>query len=236
MNNLGLKILLGVVSFLLIISCEKEKKESFAGTELYFVRHAESVANATGISSEENNRSFSERGKKQIDSLNILIENKIFDLIVTSPKWRAQNTILPFLKISNQKAEIWPEFAECCWQDDRSESNMSKIPIGEEFEISDPEYLSARDAESIFEYSTSDSYSNGINQIRKGVELLRNKYFNKGMKILIVGHSYSGANLLKILLNKDLDSELKLKNAKLNFLREKNENEFELVYQNRGLK
>ena len=42
-----------------------------------------------------------------------------FDRIITSPLQRALQTIAPYLAATQQRAEIWPEIAEACWQDER---------------------------------------------------------------------------------------------------------------------
>ena len=45
-------------------------------------------------------------------NLGRLVTQYRFDFIASSPLWRARNTIMPYLRATKRKAEIWPELKE----------------------------------------------------------------------------------------------------------------------------
>ena len=79
------------------------------GLDIYFVRHAETMANASGVNTSGNSNMFSEKGNEQVGALTRELNAMRFDAILVSPAERAINTILPYLKESGQKGIIWPE-------------------------------------------------------------------------------------------------------------------------------
>ena len=83
-------------------------------TEIYFVRHGETIANATGAYNSRTIDTFSALGEKQVAFFNNQIKNRRFDAIVVSPSPRALRTIAPYLRANNLKATVWPELYECC--------------------------------------------------------------------------------------------------------------------------
>ena len=76
--------------------------------EVWFIRHAESVANAGGRTREAPSYPLSERGFVQAEQLAHALP-RTPDLIVVSPYVRARQTAEPFLaKLTQPKVEEWP--------------------------------------------------------------------------------------------------------------------------------
>jgi broad specificity phosphatase PhoE len=84
--------------------------------KLFIVRHAQSQGNATGDYSVDSHDSLSELGQRQAASLADSLHLLNFDKIIVSPLQRALETLTPYLEATGQRAEIWPEIAEGCWQ------------------------------------------------------------------------------------------------------------------------
>jgi len=104
---------------------------SAPATEIYIVRHAETVGNATHKHTHHNDRTFSARGKKQVVELTRDLDKLHFDHIIVSPKYRVLKTIFPYLKKHHLVAEIWPELAECCWQQKSSRLSSFRLYRGD---------------------------------------------------------------------------------------------------------
>lgn len=85
-----------------------------ADVQLTFVRHAETVANATGVYNSKTLNVFSEKGQRQVAELTERLRGKKFDRVLVSPSPRALRTIEPYLRESGQKAFVDPLLYECC--------------------------------------------------------------------------------------------------------------------------
>ena len=93
---------------------------AFDGVTVYYVRHAESFANAKeryiaeGREAElpEDLDALSPVGEQQAQALVAKLEPYAFDHILVSPLNRARATILPYAQQAGLRAEIWPELAE----------------------------------------------------------------------------------------------------------------------------
>jgi 2,3-bisphosphoglycerate-dependent phosphoglycerate mutase len=76
--------------------------------EAWFIRHAESVANAGGKTREAPSYSLSERGFRQAEQLSGALPREV-DLVVVSPYVRARETAEPFLRqAAAARVEEWP--------------------------------------------------------------------------------------------------------------------------------
>ncbi|WFB35555.1 histidine phosphatase family protein [Kiritimatiellota bacterium B12222] len=84
--------------------------------KLLIVRHAQSQGNATGDYSVASHDSLSDLGKVQASFLSDTLQAMDFDKLIVSPLQRALETLAPYLEVTQQRAEIWPEIAEGCWQ------------------------------------------------------------------------------------------------------------------------
>lgn len=187
------------------------------GLDIYFVRHAETVANVTGDHSKENSRRFSAEGTRQIEQLTEQLTSMHFDAILVSPTERTLNTILPYLKKTEQKAVIFPEFAECCWQKPRDLSSPGELLPGKAIELDKEQenYFVCRHDENATHRYANESYADGVAQVHHGVELLKKDYFDSGKTILIVAHYHSGLELMADLMATSRDKLPGLQNGKL---------------------
>lgn len=172
-------------------------------SNIFFVRHAETHANVSNIYNFQNESIFSENGLRQIEVMTNVLKNYNFNYIISSPTWRTQNTILPYLVYKNGgiKGEIWPELTECCWQHDQTApvpSDGINVPQGAFIKLENELYFKYRDEESMREYEwPSKTYADGIVQTKKAADMIRARFGGKGMNVLVVIHSVSGFHVTK---------------------------------------
>jgi broad specificity phosphatase PhoE len=186
-----------IAVLILISSYHLSVADESKGWDIYFVRHAETVANRTNHHSENNARCFTPEGEAAALELGDKLAPYHFDHIIVSPLFRARATILPYLQNNGLKAEIWPELAECCWQKDKGAPVPQTIRQGKEI-ILEPEhapFFSFRDKNST-RYIDDRSYAEGLAQIKRSYELLQERFGGSGASILIIGHSLAGIRLL----------------------------------------
>ncbi len=202
--------------------------------EIYFVRHAETESNRTHIHSQKNDRTFSAAGIKQVAALTEKLSQHDFDYILVSPKYRALNTILPYLKKIGKKAEIWPELEECCWQKRRYGPPSSYLKLGERIKLEArmKPYFKFRDHNSSRRYKTR-SYADGIAQMILATDMIRKKFGQSGKKILIVSHYHAGSRIIEILQGLEPAGHIKLSNAKITYLKEIERGRFKVISRNR---
>ncbi len=85
---------------------------------LVLLRHAESKGNADGNYSTVHHDSLSALGREQATGIVDCLREFDFDEVVVSPLQRALETVAPYLDATGKRAEIWPEIAEACWQEE----------------------------------------------------------------------------------------------------------------------
>lgn len=168
-------------------------------TDLTFVRHGETQANATGRYNSRTLNTFSELGKKQVAALTErLVKQPKWDLILVSPSPRALRTIAPYLARTGQKATVWPLLYECCTERPRQ-------PEASSFSYGAPITL-PKDVEKHFvlpaglKFPAPRNYGEGLAQVSDGILEFKRKYASK--RVLLVGHSAHGGQFLKRLTGK----------------------------------
>ncbi len=187
-----------------------------AALEVYFVRHAETLANVSGVHTTKTNTTFTQRGEEQIKILTSQLKEHQFDAILVSSLPRALNTVLPYLRASSQTGEVWPELAECCWQSPQSSPAKGELIAAAPITLSQEQlsYFTFRDSASQFDYRNV-SYNDGVVQVTHAVQLLKQRYFGMNQTILIVAHYHSGQVLISELLGVPRQQLPPLKNAEL---------------------
>lgn len=200
------------------------------GLTVYFIRHAETVANASGQHGGdgplEDHDTLTELGEKQVEDLkNYLIEENIRpDLVAVSPSLRTQKTIEPFLKALNIKAEIWVELNECCGDEPSGEPlpterpeprwKIKVEPMSESFIIA---------SESDKYHWWPQSYEEGVFMVMTARDRLLDRFNQSGKTVMIIGHAVNGGIFLGLLRGYDMintkpQRPVYLMNAKVNKL------------------
>lgn len=190
---------------------------------IYYVRHAEGGHN---VAKEWSKRPKSERppyvgnpdvftpkGEQQVTALTSKLEGMTFDFIAVSPTWRTRNTILPYLKTSGKKAEIWPELTENTGvpADRLAESDKLPQPRADLCGGGDPILLpeaerpfftfrddGTREVKSVAENADQKTADN-LALARKTISMIKARFSKSGKSILLVGHGTAGATLLRVL-------------------------------------
>ena len=204
--------------------------DEFRPLTIYYVRHAQTEANRTHVYNDLTEKMLSEQGKHQVEELAKKLDGMEFDHIIVSPQFRAMATTLPYLKSHNRTAEIWPEMSECCWQKERRENGRISLDYGEEIELADEfrHYFKVRDDSPPRKFHL-ESYGDGVEQVRLGVELLKKKYSGSGKKILVVGHYHSGSRTMEFLQGEEPAGDISLSNAKVSELVEQPDGHFRIL-------
>lgn len=181
------------------------------GLTVYFIRHAETVANASGETGGngpiENHDTLTALGERQVLALRdyLIKENINPDKFIVSPAWRTQKTIEPFLSATNTTAELWVELNECCGQE----------PTGAPLPVVRPEVkwkVKIEKASDLFTFRTSDdiyywwpqSYEEGLFMIMTARDRLLAQFSQSGKTVVIVGHAVNGGILLGLLQGYDM--------------------------------
>lgn len=202
------------------------------GLTIYFIRHAETVANASGEQggggSTENHDSLTTLGKKQVTELTeFLIEENITpDHVIVSPTIRTQKTIDPFLEETGLTGHIWAELNECCGYEptgdplptERPEAkwkvSVTKVSDNFTFDTDDDQY-----------YWWPSTYEEGLFMVMTARDKIIDNFSQSGKSIIVVGHAVNGNILLNLLRGYDMlenkpSMQLYLMNTTVNVLTE----------------
>jgi broad specificity phosphatase PhoE len=179
--------------------------------DIYFLRHAETVANATSKYNSSTLNAISEKGQQQIVQATADLKRRRYDAIFVSPSARALKTVAPYLRDTRQTAAIWPELYECCHE----RGAARKIPAGRlrfGAKVEVPSVISryftlvpGRDR-----YVGVSNYQEGLRQVKLCAAEVRK--LGPG-SVLLVGHSLQGSRLFKELLGRE--SMIEFKNGKI---------------------
>jgi broad specificity phosphatase PhoE len=168
-------------------------------TDVTFVRHGETVANATGRYNSRTLNTLSEKGNQQVSALTErLVKEPRWEAIYVSPSPRALRTIAPYLARTGQKATVWPLLYECCTERPRQPEAKSfsyGAPIEVPKEIAGY-FVVPKGAR----YPAPRNYGEGLAQVSATVTEFRR--MAAGKRILLVGHSAHGGQFLRRLTGK----------------------------------
>ncbi|MFB6136079.1 MAG: histidine phosphatase family protein [Halobacteriaceae archaeon] len=172
-----------------------------ARTDLYVLRHAESVGNATGDYDTSQSGELSERGREQARDLVDALAGFEFDRVVTSPYVRARETVLPYLRETGRVAEVWPELAEGCHHPEHDGSPVETVRYGDPVDLPDAD---ARHLEVVTDahdarYPPADeTYAEGLARVREAqARLLRDC---AGESALVACHGHAGSRVVELTL------------------------------------
>lgn len=172
---------------------------------LTYVRHTETVANATGRYNAQTLNVFSEKGERLVAALTpMLLKSPRPDAILVSPSPRALRTIAPYLRATGRKATVWPLLYECCTERPRKPESKS---FGYGARIAIPADLAG-----LFivlpgqdRLPAPRDYGEGLAQVRKAVAGFRSRF--KTGRVMLVGHSAMGGQFLKALIGRSIRVE-----------------------------
>lgn len=194
------------------------------GLTIYYIRHAETVANTLGPGDEmtfESANMWSDKGQEQVDTLTDWLINSgevpVPDQILSSPTWRGQFTILPYLVEMDMQAEVWPELTEV--EEDPVTGASVPVEIEQESYIkyhigsasldgSDPDpdavaRLSYREGTTEGAYFP-ENFEEGLTVVMMSYDLLMEKFSRSGKTLFITGHAHAGSLLLGLLEGYDM--------------------------------
>jgi broad specificity phosphatase PhoE len=157
-------------------------------------------------------------GQEQATALAVKLQEYTFDQIVCSPLQRALETVAPFLIATRDMAEVWPELAEACWQEEpqppaetwlRAPTSLP-APISRLFRFRNDEMVTPVDPE---------TYGQGLCRVHVVADRLRDMA-NDGScgSLLVVAHGYLIRELLNILLQPETREEYPHDNCGISLL------------------
>lgn len=202
------------------------------GQEIYFVRHGETVANATGRYNGSTLNKLSAAGEAQVQAVAKALAQVHFDAAIVSPSLRAQLTAAPTLRELRLTAVVWPEFNECCTEHGaaRLKPPSPRLRFGGKASIpaSLAEILRLDPADNRL-FAPAD-YADGIAQTRLAASHVRRLLADSRLhRILIVGHSAQGSRFLDLMLGRKPIGDIEIKNGGIYVLREQPGGTFKLV-------
>ena len=172
-------------------------------TDFTFVRHGETVANATGKYNSQTIDTFSKKGQGQVDQLTkSLLAGKPYDIILVSPSPRALYTIAPYLRAKGKKALVWPLLYECCTEKRPANAHATSFKYGVGIAVPGSIVSLFRIDPAQNHYPAPKDYNQGLAQVNASVAEFNRKY--AGKRILIVGHSGHGGQFIRALTGKSI--------------------------------
>ena len=179
-----------------------------AGLTLYYIRHAEVVGNTLDPAdiTWESMEEFSTLGQQQVNDLtNFLLGMDVVpDVILTSPTWRAQKTIEPYLVATGLTGVIWMELDECPDAEPTGGPLPTEPTYYEYFEASiEASNVVFRDPEATL-YWDNQTYEDGLFMAMTARDELLRLYSQSGLTIFVTGHAVAGNLLLGLLRGFDM--------------------------------
>jgi broad specificity phosphatase PhoE len=197
-----------------------------AGLKIYYIRHAEGghnvvkewakVPKAQRPAYVGNGNVFTPKGETQAVAAVEKLQKYHFDFIGVSSMWRTRNTILPYLKTTGAKGEIWPELHEFTGGSRVLATNLPP-PAGEilnagarvELPAGEAPYFRLReDARNDFKLPPAKEGEDQESAIRLVVQrvadMIHKRFGGTDEAILLVGHGNSGRALLRMLTGNKL--------------------------------
>lgn len=199
---------------------------SEAGLKVYYIRHGEGGHNVlkeyerSGKPKEQwpsyvgDANQFTPKGKEQVAAAAEKLKKYPFDFIACSPVWRSRQTILPFLRDTQQTAEIWPELAEFSGQliplfprQDLPPPNTNWL-TGETINLpgdEKPFFTIRPGAEKLFRSpqknnSLEQRASDTRDSLNAAIALIKKRFGGTEKSILLSGHGNNGRALLQLIL------------------------------------
>lgn len=206
--------------------------------KILFIRHAQCYGNLEGEYDTSYRTKLTPLGHKQAEALAEQLMKFDFNVILTSPAERAMYTLLPYLKLTGRKAEIWPEFVEMRGRKDietplppemRYNGNVEIPPDVSEF------FTLRTDREGVLLPPSDESYEEGQRRATLAAQRLVQLYNNTDTFVLLVAHACNGARVLEALMKIPLDGRFQHTNTGATLMRQKPNGDFITMFVNRIL-
>lgn len=247
------KLLFKAVLTVLLLGCCTTK----AGLKIYYIRHAEGGHNvkkaweAKGVPQSEwpsyvgNPDVFTPKGEQEVIAATEKLQTYQFDFIASSPIWRARNTILPYLELTGNTAEVWPELREgpgmlTILSKDIPDLQQEILNLGTPIilpEEEQPFFMLRKDAANNYSKCPRGSDENLKVAYMKhaslnAIDVIKKRYGGTNKSILLAGHNSSGVSLLKLLLQGEPEHKRGLTNIAIWMVEEQPNGEFKLMMYN----
>jgi len=228
-----------------------------AGLKIYYIRHAQAGHNVKrawerkDVPKSEwpayvgNPEIFTPKGEQQVAAATEKLKEYPFDFIASSPYWRARNTILPYLKVTQSKAEVWPELRE-----GRGSSSIlsNDIPVLQEEILNLGEPIILPEEEQPFFILRDDAPNNYSHYPENSpilvraaylkhaslsaIEMIETRFGGTDKSILLAGHQISGSALLRLLLQDEPKVNRGLKNTGIWMVEQQADGSYQLMIYN----
>jgi broad specificity phosphatase PhoE len=192
-------------------------------TEVYFVRHGETEANATGHYNSKTINAFSTKGLAEVKSLPGRLQAVHFNSAICSPSPRALFTAYEVLRAQNLRAEVWPEFNECCTQVGRARKLPAHAnplhtvgPVRVPVSIS--RYFGRVPGHD--QMIADGNYQDGLAVTQAAVTRFKSRFAGSGRTVLVVGHSGQGGRFVELMLGQAPRGRVRPGNTSIYHLRE----------------
>ena len=170
--------------------------------EVLIVRHAESQGNATGNYSTAVSDSLSDKGHEQAAGLAQGLASRTFDRILVSPLIRTMETVTPYLQMTRQRADLWPEIAEACWHPEREAPAAAWRTQPAPLPATAAHLFDYRDGVAV-RPAHPESFGEGLCRVCEALNLLENLGQGQDASILMVTHGHFIRELLNLMLDTD---------------------------------
>lgn len=186
------------------------------GLTLYYVRHAQVVANTLDPSqvTYENSETLTDLGLLQIGELTTYLKglNLNPDAVLVSPFRRAQKTIEPYLVAKNISGVIWMELAECCTQTPTGGAIPTQPTFATFRATIEAGNMAFRDPNAT-KFWQNDTYEAGLLMVTTVKNDILSQFSQSGKTIMVVGHASAGSLLLNIMRGVDVSGGTSSPNA-----------------------
>jgi broad specificity phosphatase PhoE len=237
------------------IELTRNKTSKSQKLKIYYIRHAEgghNVKKEWGIYPESewpsyvgNHSAFTPKGIMQQSRVSKKLNRFRFDYVAVSPAWRCKNTILPYLKDTKTKAEIWPELAEIYATNlivspdlPKHISNEKILGAGNVIKLlpeEEPFFTLRKDGLNEFkkarfprDHSESLKENAASKVIFDRVLKLIDNRSTSYKTILLSGHGSSGKGILRMLTNDPLNGFPQITNTGIWMVEQQNDGTFKL--------
>jgi|GEM_PF-2039906 len=224
--------LLITVAIGLLLTCATAAGADVSESRLYFVRHGQTFSNVGSKPITGDAHALNELGQQQAEQVVPQLKPYTFDRIAVSTMDRAIATLLPYLRSTGKKAEVWPELAECCYQKERE---LPAIGIQTKHIIVFPDFAK----ESLFfptdggnRVMWSETYQDGLDLVRLAAARVEAVLKTPGQNLLIGGHSLNGGRMIELLTQGKFTETVHLENGKLTIIRRDADGSYTLEMRN----